>query len=402
MEARTLHLANHDDPAGDVGRDLSTRISHVSALLQQLALRGRFGGPGAANSVAGNERKSPVERDDSDGPLCPTCGSRPCHCDLATRGQLKDNYLSTSAPDQVPDAGLDESHTGRLVAADDLQRDALDTWRHHEQQQWTDRLRADLGPSAALAEQILADSTADSAAALAAARVLVADTHLAAESARHGEAVAQAADRWHEWGAGDKWGQYLPADTDLVAATEQLRGEWTVASMRQLVPVLERGDAAGSLATDHETLDAGVRSLATTWGVEKSEQGYRVGGQDVGGQDLAGIGPAQAAATDATAHVEGDVDDSVADIAAYQQRAAGEDRDPATLPAPLGSAAIAKARQGRAASRFVDSDGDLKEATAHEAVDVREPQPIRPITNHLIDMPDPTPLPGRGGPTQRT
>ncbi|MBP7595906.1 MAG: hypothetical protein KA755_09695 [Candidatus Microthrix sp.] len=391
MEARTLHLANHDDPAGDVGRDLSTRISHVSALLQQLALRGRFGGVSAGNSGSVDEDSS-VERRSTEGPLCPACGSRPCHCDLATRGQLKDDYLSTSAPDQVPDADLDESHTGRLVAADDLQRDALNTWRHHEQQQWTDQLRADLAPSTALAEKILADPTADSAAALAAARVLVADTHLAADSARHGEAVAQAADRWHEWGAGDKWGQYLPADTDLAAATQQLRGEWTVASMRQLVPVLERGDAAASLATDHETLDAGVRSLATTWGVEKSEQGYRVGGQD-----LTGTGPAVAAA-----NVEGDVDDSVADIAAYQQRAAGEDRDPATVPAPLGSAAIAKARQGRAASRFVDSDGDLKEAAAHEAVDVREPQPIRPIRNHLIDMPDPTPLPGRGGPTHRT
>ena len=393
MEARTLHLANHDDPAGDVGRDLSTRISHVSALLQQLALRGRFGGAnsGASESIEDAQR-SRSSLGEARGPLCPTCGSRPCHCDLATRGQLKDDYLSTSAPDQVPNADLDESHTGRLVAADDLQRDALDTWRHHEQQQWTDQLRADLAPSATLAEQILADPTSDSAAALAAARVLVADTHLAAESARHGEAVAQAADRWHEWGAGDKWGQYLPADTDLAAATEQLRGEWTAASMRQLVPVLERGDAAASLATDHETLDAGVRSLATTWGVEKSDQGYRLDGQD-----LTGIGPAVAAA-----NVEGDVDDSVADIAAYQQRAAGEDRDPATVPAPLGSAAIAKARQGRAASRFVDSDGDLKEATAHEAVDVREPQPIRPITNHLIDMPDPTPLPGRDGPTQRT
>lgn len=391
MEARTLHLANHDDPAGDVGRDLSTRISHVSALLQQLALRGRFGGAGGGGGQGSAD--SGLHTDRLEGPLCPTCGSRPCHCDLATRGQLKDDYLSTSAPHQVPDADLDESHTGRLVAADDLQRDALDTWSHHEQRQWTDQLRADLAPSTARAEQILADPTADSAAALAAARVLVADTHLAADSARHGEAVAQAADRWHEWGAGDKWGQYLPADTDLTAATQQLRGEWTVESMRQLVPVLERGDAAASLATDHETLDAGVRSIATTWGVEKSEQGYRVGGQD-----LTGTGPDVAAA-----NVEGDVDDSVADIAAYQQRAAGEDRDPATVPAPLGSAAIAKARQGRAASRFVDSDGDLKEAAAHEAVDVREPQPIRPITNHLIDMPDPTPLPGRGGgPTHRT
>ena len=392
MEARTLHLANHDDPAGDVGRDLSTRISHVSALLQQLALRGRFGGAnsGASQSIEDAQR-SRSSLGGARGPLCPACGSRPCHCALATRGQLKDDYLGTSALDQVPCADLDESHTGRLVAADDLQRDAVDTWRHHEQQQWTDQLRADLAPSTARAEKILADPTADSAAALAAARVLVADTHLAADSARHGEAVAQAAHRWHEWGAGDKWGQYLPADIDLAAATEQLRGEWTVESMRQLVPVLERGDAAASLAADHETLDAGVRSLATTFGVEKSELGYRVGGQD-----LTGIGPAAAEV------LEGDVDDSVADIAAYQQRAAGEDRDPATVPAPLGSAVIAKARQGRAASRFVDSDGDLKEAAAHEAVDVREPQPIRPITNHLIDMPDPTPLPGRGGPTHHT
>ena len=118
MEARTLHLANHDDPAGDVGRDLSTRISHVSALLQQLALRGRFGGARSTDAGQGTEVEG-LHAGQPEGPLCPTCGSRPCHCDLATRGQLKDDYLSTSAPDQVPGADLDESHTGRLVAADD-------------------------------------------------------------------------------------------------------------------------------------------------------------------------------------------------------------------------------------------------------------------------------------------
>ena len=393
MESRTLYLANHDDPAGDVGRDISTRISHVSALLQQLALRGRFGVSGEASeqSIA----DSGLHGDSAQGLVCTACGMRPCQCPLPSRGQLKADYLGRAASDQEP--GPDESHTGRLVAADDLQRDALRTWIEHERQQWTERLHADLAPSAATAERILADPAADRVATLAAARVLAADTQLAADAARHREAVAQSAERWHDLAGGDKWAQYLPADADLAAESLQQRPQWAADSMSQLVPALELGDTAGAIVGDHAMLDAGVRSVATTWGMEKVGASYRLNGQD-----LTAVDRTVADSEGAAGNVEADVDDRVADIAAYQQRAAAEDADPATVPTPLRSAAIAKARQGRAANRFVDSDGDLKEVVAHEAVDLRELQRIRSVTDHLVDMPDPTPLPGRGSPTQRT
>ena len=374
MEPRSLHLAGHEDPVADVGRDISARISHVSALLQQLALRGRFAAPTAtAGDAAGRQR------DDAEGLLCGDCGSRPCQCAVDTREQLKSTFLDA----QETKDDLDNPR-GRLVSADQLQRDALDVFDHHQQQQWAEQLRLDLEESVASASVILADTSADSAAVLAAARVVVWDTQLAADAARHSEAVVQAAERWREWDAIDRWAQYLPDDADLAAATEAKHQGWLDRQLTEVVPALQRGDAAAPLSGAHATLDTGLRGVAAAHNVEHDERGYHRGDTRLG-PDPTGD---QAVADD--------IDDRIADIAAWQQRTAAEDRDPATIPTQLNDGAIAKARQTRAHVRLIDSDGDVKEAGGHEATDPRAPQPIRPIrpvVNHLTDQPDPTPTP---------
>jgi len=378
MEPRSLHLAGHEDPAADVGRDISTRISHVSALLQQLALRGRFGAPTATAGDADGR-----QRDDAQGLLCGRCGSRPCHCAVDTREQLKEQFLDDQATQAPQQPGVGDSR-GWLVSADTLQRDALDVFDQQQQQQWAEQLRSDLAESAAAADQILADPAADSAAVLAAARVAVWDTQLAADAARHNEAVVKAAERWDDWGVTDRWAQYLPADTDLAAATQTKHQSWLDQQLGEVVPALRRGDAAAPLAGEHANLDTALRNVAAAHNVEHDDRGYRRGGARLDPDRIANEA------------VEADIDDRVADIAAWRQRAAAEDRDPATIPTPLDDAATAKARQTRAAARLVDSDGDLKEAASHEATaaaDPRELQPIRPIVNHLTDQPDPTPAP---------
>lgn len=387
MDARSLHLANHDDLVADVGRDVSARISHVSALLQQLALRGRFAGPAAPAAAHG---AAAVHQNDVDILQCETCGSKPCQCDLDSRNQLKDDYLNAGDA-TVREAG-GEASPGRLVSADQLQRDALDVWLHHQHQQWAESMRTDLADSAELAGDILADTTADSAAVLAAARVVVWDTQLAAEAARHSEAVVQAAEAWQDRNASDRWAHYLPDSADLALLTEQRRSTWLDEQLREVIPALQRGDAAAPLAGPHATLHTNLREVAALHDVEQGEQGYQRLGTLLTG------GPHHGDQV-----VEDDIDDRIADIAAWQQRAAADDRDPSTIPTTLNSAAIAKARQTRAHSRLIDSDGDVKEAAGHEATDHRAPQPlrpIRPVADHLTEQ-DPTPDIDLTDPTRR-
>lgn len=378
MEPRSLHLAGHEDPVADVGRDVSARISHVSALLQQLALRGRFAAPA---STASSDAHG-VQADDVDGLRCAGCGSRPCQCSVDTREQLKSRFLNAQQEDNTSNSP--EERSGRLVSADALQRDALEVWDHHQRQQWAEELRADIAASAAAAGEILSDPDADSAAVLAAARIVVWDTQLAAEAAGHSEAVVQAAVRWRDLDATERWAHYLPDSSELAAHTDQQRSVWLDQRWTEAVPALQRGDAAGQLSNAHAELDAGLRATAAAHGVDHDERGYHRGGTAL---QIDGAGG------DAPDLVEDDLDDRVADIAAWQQRASAEDRDPATIPTPLSDGAIAKARQTRAHTRLIDSDGDVKEAAAHEATDPRAPQPIRPVVNHLTDQPDPTPTP---------
>ncbi len=390
MDARSLHLANHDDLVADVGRDVSARISHVSALLQQLALRGRFAGTAAAGPTAAQGQPA-VQQVEVDILQCETCGSKPCQCDLDSRDQLKDHYLNTRDEEAAQEAG-GEASPGRLVSADQLQRDALDVWLRHQHQRWAESMRTDLADSAALAGDILADTTADSAAVLAAARVVVWDTQLAAEAARHSEAVVQAAEGWQDRNATDRWAHYLPDSADLALLTEQRRGAWLDDQMREVIPALQRGDAAAPLAGPHATLDTNLREVAALHDVEQGEQGYQRQGTLLTGDPHHGD---QA--------VEDDLDDRIADIAAWQQRAAADDRDPSPIPTTLNSAAIAKARQTRAHSRLIDSVGDVKEAAGHEATDHRAPQPlrpIRPVADHLTEQ-DPTPDLDLTDPTRR-
>ncbi len=389
MDARSLHLANHDDLVADVGRDVSARISHVSALLQQLALRGRFTGAGVRTDAQG---AAAVHQNDVDILQCQTCGSKPCQCDLDSRDQLKDDYLNTRDEAAAPQEAGGDASPGRLVSADQLQRDALDVWLHHQQQQWAESMRTDLADSAALAGDILADTTADSAAVLAAARVVVWDTQLAAEAARHSEAVVQAAQHWQDRNATDRWAHYLPDSADLALLTEQRRSTWLDEQLREVIPALQRGDAAAPLADPHATLDTNLREVAALHDVEQSDQGYQRQGTVLTGDRPNG-----------DQSVEDDIDDRIADIAAWQQRAAADDRDPSTIPTTLNSAAIAKARQTRAHSRLIDSDGDVKEAAGHEATDHRAPQPlrpIRPVADHLTEQ-NPTPDLDLTDPTRR-
>ena len=378
MEPRSLHLASHEDPAADVGRDISVRISHVSALLQQLALRGRFGAVGNRDDADAVRAQDQIAS--RLGP-CGGCGSRPCGCDVDTREQLKEQFLDDRATHRPP--ADPEGSRGWLVSADALQRDALDVFDQQQRQQWADQLRSDLAASVTVADRILSDPAADSAAVLAAARVAVWDTQLAADAARHQEAVAKAAERWDDWGVTDRWAQYLPAEAVLAAATETQRQAWLDRQVGEVVPALRRGDAAAPLAGEHASLDTALRRVAAAHNVDHDERGYHRGPTR--------LDPDRGA--DQT--VEADIDDRVADIAAWRQRAAAEDRDPATIPTQLDDAATAKARQTRAHTRLVDSDGDIKEAASHEAIaaDPRELQPIRPIVNHLTDQPDPTPTP---------
>lgn len=361
MEPRTLHLAGHEDPVADVGREVSSRVSHISALLQQLALRGRFTAAGFPLPSLDSPSIDPIAQVSE---LCARCSARPCQCSLDTRERLKSQFLDhqDERTDQPPS----------LVSADVLQSDALDVWDHEQRQRWAEQLRRDLAPSAAVATEILTDTSADNTAVLSAARIVVWDAQLAADAARHSEVVVQAADRWRELNAVDRWAQYLPGTGELDAHTEKLRDSWLSEQMGELVPALQRGDTVGSLSGVHESLDAGLRDVAHAHGVRRRDDGYY-------------RGEAPLESDTAAQEVEADVDDRVADIASWQQRERAQDRNPDTIPGPANDGAVAKARQTKAHTRLIDSDGDVKEAAAHEASDPRAPQPIRPVANHLTD-----------------
>ena len=181
------------------------------------------------------------------------------------------------------------------------------------------------------------------------------DTQLAADAARHQEAVAKAAERWDDWGVTDRWAQYLPAEAVLAAATETQRQAWLDRQVGEVVPALRRGDAVAPGRRTRQPRHRTAPRVAAAHNVDHDERGYH-------------RGPTRLDLTVALIRPwEADIDDRVADIAAWRQRAAPR----TATPRPSHPTGRCRDRQGspdRAHTRLVDSDGDIKEAASHEAI----------------------------------
>lgn len=362
-----VDLRNHDDPAGEAGRDVSQKLNSFNGVMQQLAYHAMGRQRGSVTADLADERvghaaedNQPVTAVDYGGQIvCAACSGNPCLCAV---DQIETEVATAPKPESGSEQGQD-SHL--QLVKDDQTTAAASAQREYDTEP------TGVEANSAKPEKTMLEARRDAVAKLGGTPLERMTTEFAAYRETTETRIAQAA----AGARAELMADLLPVldVADMARANGEMgRGGETVADALEVAAEkhgLERINAKGEPfdPTLHEAVVSNVGPGAGEPTVDQEMQaGYTVDGALLRPTRV-GVMEGMSPELVQDAHEQASDAQVAAAESGWQRALANDGTTKTDVPLKSGSAAAVKAQMTPAGSAARDSAGDANESVGREA-----------------------------------